>query len=240
MKEVFPQAVCGLMFVFAMTSLGSAAACFLGDRAIKNGISVISGLSAGIMFASSVWSLILPALSYGNAYTVSVGFLAGIVVFALFAAFLREDENGGYKRLFAAITAHNVPEGLSVGFAYGAAAIGAITPSAAFGLAVGIGVQNFPEGTAVAMPARKIYSRKKALTLGIISGAVEPVAGIIGFFASVAAAWIMPPFMSFAAAAMIFTVFSELSADIAEKPLAGAVGACVGFLGMMLLDVLLG
>ena len=79
MKEVFPQAVCGLMFVFAMTSLGSAAACFLGDRAIKNGISVISGLSAGIMFASSVWSLILPALSYGNAYTVSVGFLAGIV-----------------------------------------------------------------------------------------------------------------------------------------------------------------
>ena len=238
MNGIFWQATLGIFFIFAMTSLGSAVALFLGDRPISKGFSFIGGLSAGIMLASAVWSLILPALGDGeNLLEVVIGFGVGLTAFSLLGIFLREDETAGYKRLFIAITAHNVPEGLSVGFAYGA---GAVTPVAALGLAIGIGVQNFPEGAAVAMPARKIYSRKKSLLLGVLSGAVEPLAGYIGYFVSTSAVFIMPSLMSFAAAAMIFTVFSELCKDISEKPLSGAIGAGAGFLIMMLLDVLLG
>ena len=238
MNGIFWQATLGIFFIFAMTSLGSAVALFLGDRPISKGFSFIGGLSAGIMLASAVWSLILPALGDGeNLLEVVIGFGVGLTAFSLLGIFLREDETAGYKRLFIAITAHNVPEGLSVGFAYGA---GAVTPVAALGLAIGIGVQNFPEGAAVAMPASKIYSRKKSLLLGVLSGAVEPLAGYIGYFVSTSAVFIMPSLMSFAAAAMIFTVFSELCKDISEKPLSGAIGAGAGFLIMMLLDVLLG
>lgn len=241
MNGIFWQATLGIFFIFAMTSLGSAVALFLGDRPISKGFSFIGGISAGIMLASAVWSLILPALGDGeNLVEVVIGFGVGLTAFSLLGIFLREDETAGYKRLFIAITAHNVPEGLSVGFAYGAAATGAVTLAAALGLAIGIGVQNFPEGAAVAMPARKIYSRKKSLLLGVLSGAVEPLAGYIGYFVSTSAVFIMPSLMSFAAAAMIFTVFSELCKDISEKPLSGAIGAGAGFLIMMLLDVLLG
>ncbi len=241
MSQSFINLAYGLLFVFASTSLGSAVALFLGDRAIKSGTALINGLSAGIMLASCVWSLILPALDFGQGFIgVAAGFVVGTLVFAILGVALKEDENGGYKRLFFAITAHNVPEGASVGFGYGAAAAGLITPAAALGLAIGIGVQNFPEGAAVSMPARKIYSRKKSLLLGIISGAVEPIAGLAGYFLCSYASRVMPYCMSFAAAAMIFTVFSELAKDITEKPLIGPIGVCLGFLFMMTLDVLLG
>ena len=127
MNGIFWQATLGIFFIFAMTSLGSAVALFLGDRPISKGFSFIGGLSAGIMLASAVWSLILPALGDGeNLLEVVIGFGVGLTAFSLLGIFLREDETAGYKRLFIAITAHNVPEGLSVGFAYGAAATGAV------------------------------------------------------------------------------------------------------------------
>ena len=243
LMNYFWHTLIGLSFVFACTVAGSAAACFIGGEKAGRHAPLFGGISAGVMLASSVWSLLVPALADGkteNVISVAAGFSVGAISFALLGATLKEDENGGYKNLFIAMTAHNVPEGASVGFAYGAAASGAITPAAAFAIAVGIGVQNVPEGSAMVFPARKFTTRKKAFLLGTLSGAVEPVFGLIGFFASHALVSLMPVFTSFAAAAMIYTVFSELSKDISENPLKGAVGACAGFLVMTLLDVLLG
>lgn len=237
------HAAIGLAFVFVCTMTGSAAACFLNDEAADKHAPLLSGASAGIMFSSSVWSLLAPAFgdgNYKNILSVAIGFLVGAVIFTILGITLKEDEKGGYKNLFIAMTAHNIPEGASVGFAYGAAAVGAISPAAAFAIAAGIGVQNIPEGAAIVFPARKFATRKKAFILGAASGIVEPIFGFIGLFAASVAAGIMPALMAFAAAAMIYTVFAELSKDISVNPVKGAFGACVGFLAMTLLDVLLG
>lgn len=243
MENVYFYAVLGLVFIFLMTTAGSAVACFMGNATIERHSALIGGLSGGIMLASAVWSLLIPAIGGGereNVIGVTVGFAAGTLLFTLLGVVLKEDESGGFVKLFTAMTAHNVPEGLSVGFAFGAASIGKISISAAFGIALGIGIQNFPEGAAISVPARKKYSRIKAFLLGMLSGAVEPIAGAIGLFLSGFAAWIMPVLMSFSAAAMIYTVFSELSGEVSKKPLFGSFGACVGFLIMLLLDVTLG
>ena len=243
MNSYFLHAALGLAFVFLCTAAGSAAACFLNDDTAGKHAPLLGGISAGIMLSSSVWSLLVPAFGDGsptNVLSVAIGFAVGAVVFTVLGVTLKEDEKGGYKNLFIAMTAHNVPEGASVGFAYGAAAAGAITPAAAFAIAVGIGVQNIPEGAAIVFPARKFTTRKKAFLLGALSGIVEPLFGFIGLFAAGAAVRFMPALMAFAAAAMVYTVFSELSKDISVSPVKGAFGACAGFLAMTLLDVLLG
>lgn len=243
MNTYFLHATLGLAFVFLCTVAGSAAACFLKGETAGKHAPLLGGISAGIMTSSSVWSLLVPALGNGepkNVLSVAAGFAVGAIIFTLLGITLKEDEKGGYKNLFIAMTAHNIPEGASVGFAYGAAAAGTITPAAAFAIAVGIGVQNIPEGAAIVFPARKFTTRKKSFFLGALSGIVEPLFGFIGLFASGVAVSFMPALMAFAAAAMLYTVFAELSADISSAPVKGAFGACAGFLAMTLLDVLLG
>lgn len=241
MLNVYFCAAIGLAFIFLMTTAGSAVACFLGNEVIERRSALISGASGGIMFASSVWSLLIPAVGDGELFRVvgvAVGFAAGTVIFASLGKLFKE--NGNLVGTFTAMTAHNVPEGMSVGFAFGAAVIGSASVSSAFGIALGIGVQNFPEGAAIAVPARKKFSKGKAFCIGVLSGAVEPLAGAIGLCLSGVAAWVMPTLMAFSAAAMIYTVFSELGVEVAKKPAVGAFGACSGFLVMFLLDVLLG
>lgn len=232
----------GLSFIFVCTVIGCACALFTVGRETVGKGAFLSGVSSGIMVASAVWSLLLPSIGDGNienVVAVAVGFAVGSAFFAVIGLGVNGDESS-YKRVFLAMTVHNAPEGASVGFAYGAAAVGAITPAAAFSIAFGIGIQNIPEGAAATFPARKFLSRPKAFLLGTASGLVEPIFGLVGFFIAGALNGIMPYLTAFAAAAMIFTVFSELSGDISSKPLIGAIGAGLGFLGMMLLDVLLG
>jgi ZIP family zinc transporter len=218
------------------------------------------------MIAASYWSLLAPAIEMSehlgslNWVPATVGFLLGAIALRLIDMVLphlhpdlydsgkAEGVSSSWRRstlLVVAITLHNIPEGLAVGVAFGAAAAGqdGATIAGAMVLALGIGIQNFPEGLAVAMPLRREgLSRLKCLWYGQLSGIVEPVAGVLGAALVLVAAPILPYALAFAAGAMIFVVAEEL---IPEAQRNGNVdlatmGVIVGFAIMMTLDVALG
>ncbi len=252
------QALYGTLFTWLMTAIG-AAAIFLSREPSRKLQDGMLGFAAGVMIAASYWSLLAPAIDLSNGSWVPavVGFLLG-------GAFLRgidvvlphlhvyanvpEGHHSHWKRsvlLVTAITLHNFPEGLAVGVAFGAAAMGdsAYNLAGAIALAIGIGIQNLPEGLAVAMPLQRSgLSRFKGFMYGQFSGMVEPLAGVLGAFAVIAARPLLPYALAFAAGAMIFVVVedaipeaqSEGNNDVAT------MGAMIGFALMMTLDVALG
>ena len=262
LSELHPvlQAFLATLFTWAVTALG-AAVVFLGKNMNRKLLDGMLGFAAGIMIAASYWSLLAPAIAMSNGSWVpaTIGFLAGgVFLFGadkilphLHPGFEIEEAEGiktSWERsvlLVLAITLHNIPEGLAVGVAFGAVAtnLPSASLSAAVALAIGIGIQNFPEGLAVSMPLRREgMSASKSFWWGQLSGAVEPVAGVIGAAAVIIAQPILPYALAFAAGAMIFVVVEEL---IPESQLGGntdlaTMGAMSGFAVMMTLDVALG
>lgn len=222
------------------------------------------GFAAGVMIAASFWSLLAPALKIAEGGSLPswvpalIGFVSGAVILSaidkilphLHLGFSREEAEGiptSWKRavlLVTAVTLHNLPEGLAIGVAFGAAATG--VPEASIGgavaLALGIGIQNLPEGTALAMPLRaEGMSRFKAFTVGQLSAIVEPVGAVIGAAAVSYATGLLPYALSFAAGAMIFVVVEELvpeSQRLGHTDIA-TLGAVAGFALMMVLDTAL-
>ena len=235
-----------LLFIFICTSFGALAACLFSHKILDRGFPFIGGFSSGIMVAASVWSLIIPAMEnsvfygVGAAIEIICGFLIGGIFILLIVKFLPENDEGSFKSLFIAVTIHNIPEGLAVGFAFGALGQTDLTLAAAIGVAFGIGIQNIPEGAAVALPARKAYGKKKSLFFGSMSGIVEPIAGIIGFFLAEIITPLLSSLMSFAAGAMVFAALVDILPEALEKNrIKGSVGFFIGFLIMMSLDILL-
>ena len=202
-----------------------------------------------LMTAASVWSLILPAIEQTAAEGRLPPFLpaaAGIVLGALLLALLDEftRQRGGERvthsdfLLLSAITLHNIPEGMAVGLAFALAADGEGLAGAA-ALALGIGVQNFPEGAAVALPLYQSgQSKLRAFVTGVLSGAVEPLFGVLVVLAAARVHALMPWLLSFAAGAMLYVVVEELLPRAGSRR--GTCGFFVGFLFMMVLDVALG
>ena len=246
-----------------MTGAG-AAVVFVTRRENRKVMDIMLGFTAGVMIAASFWSLLAPAIEMSAGGPWPTWFPAA-VGFALGAAFLRladyilphlhleapiemaEGVHTNWHRttlLVLAITLHNIPEGLAVGVAFGAAAHGfeSATVAGAIALAVGIGIQNFPEGTAVAMPLRRDgLSAPRSFWYGQLSGMVEPVAGVIGAAAVLAWRPVLPFAMAFAAGAMIFVVIEEVIPEAQDSGNADAatMGAIGGFIVMMILDVAL-
>jgi len=223
------------------------------------------GFAAGVMIAASYWSLLAPAIEMAEASGVppwlpaAVGFLlGGAFLWAIDKVLphlhlgLPTDQAEGppttWRRsilLVLAITMHNIPEGLAVGVAFGAAASGLPSASVAgaLALAVGIGLQNFPEGVAVAVPLRREnLSRGRAFWYGQLSGMVEPIAGVLGAAAVLLIQPILPYALAFAAGAMIYVVVEELIPESQLQSITdvATVGAMLGFAVMMTLDVALG
>lgn len=258
------QALIATCFTWGLTALG-AAVVFVTTGFNRKLLDVMLGFAAGVMIAASFWSLLAPAIamSEGDAFPAwlppAVGFLVGAgflrlidrILPHLHAGFSMEDAEGiktSWRRstlLVLAITLHNIPEGLAVGVAFGAAAAGfeTATVAGAVALAIGIGIQNFPEGLAVSMPLRgEGMSRLRSFWYGQISGVVEPVAGVIGAATVLVSRALLPYALGFAAGAMIFVVVEEVipesqrtgNADLATG------GAIVGFVVMMILDVAFG
>jgi ZIP family zinc transporter len=247
-----------------MTGAG-ASVVFFTRRENRKVMDIMLGFTAGVMIAASFWSLLAPAIELGESGPWPAWFPAA-VGFALGAAFLRladyvlphlhleapiemaEGVHTTWHRttlLVLAITLHNIPEGLAVGVAFGAAAHGleSATIAGAVALAVGIGIQNFPEGTAVAMPLRRDgLSAGRSFWYGQLSGVVEPVAGVIGAAAVLAWRPVLPFALAFAAGAMIFVVIEEVIPEAQDSGNADAatMGAIGGFIVMMVLDVALG
>jgi len=247
-----------------MTALG-AAVVFLAKDLSRRMLDLMLGFAAGVMIAASYWSLLAPAIemSQGKSLPAWVpaasGFLLGGIFLRLIDRVLPHlhlglptEEAEGIKTswhrsilLVLAITLHNIPEGLAIGVAFGAVAAG--DPSASLGaaiaLALGIGIQNFPEGTAVSVPLRREgMSRTRSFMYGQLSGAVEPIAGVLGVLVLLVARPILPYALAFAAGAMIFVVVEEIvpEAQRGGNTHLATAGAMLGFVVMMVLDVALG
>lgn len=258
------QALAGTGFTWLVTALGAGLVFFFKtiNRKVMDGML---GCAAGVMIAASYWSLLAPAISMveESGGIVWIPPLAGFLGGGFFLWFVdkllphlhpgfptREAEGvkTSWQRsvlLVMAITLHNIPEGLAVGVAFGAAASGesAATVGAAIALALGIGIQNFPEGAAVSVPLRREgLSRWKSFMYGQFSGMVEPVAGVIGAAMVLLMQPILPYALSFAAGAMIYVVAEELIPESrAEKHSdVATIGVMFGFALMMTLDVALG
>ena len=241
------QALLASLFMFLLTALG-ALTVFGSKRMPPWLITVLTGAAAGIMIAASFFSLLLPALGYEGALpsfvTVTLGFLLGGAFILLSDRILTRTQRrfltGEGKKcalLYFAVLLHNIPEGLAVGvaFAEGAGGAGALL------LALGIAVQNFPEGMCVAFPLHaKGMTPLKSFLFSVASGAVEIPACLLGVLAAGAVAGLMPWALSFSAGAMIAVVCSELVPECfsGSKSLATA-GIVLGFCLMMVLDVAL-
>lgn len=259
----------GTGFVFLMTAAG-AAMVFLFPKRSSRSQTIFLGFAAGVMIAASVWSLLIPALEAGEeSFGKALGWLPAVGGFAIGIAFmllldkllphLHPEENeleglpSSFKRstlLMFAVTLHNIPEGMAVGLSYAVAAqqIGgevAGNYAGAFALAIGMGLQNFPEGAAVSLPLYKEgLSKRKAFVWGALSGIVEPIFGIGVVLISAWILPIMPWLLAFAAGAMMYVVVEELipeaHANAQHHDHDATLSILVGFLVMMLLDVVFG
>lgn len=241
----------GTGFIFLMTTLGAAVVFFFAGEIKLRLQAVMMGFAAGVMLAASVWSMIIPAVERTRAagalpewLPAVLGIAAGAVFLMLLDGFIARRGWGGAGRgsptplLVTAITVHNIPEGMAVGLAFALAADGE-SLAGAFALALGIGVQNFPEGAAVALPVYQAgKSKRRAFWTGVLSGAVEPLFGVLVVLAAAGVHALMPWLLSFAAGAMLYVVAEELLPRAGGRR--GTCGFLVGFLLMMILDVALG
>lgn len=254
------QAFVATLFTWGVTALG-AALVFFFKNVKKSFMDASLGFAGGVMIAASFWSLLSPAiemaenLKMNSWFVVFTGFMGGGIllfigdkVFNYFDKKNRKKSTSSFKRsimLVSSITLHNIPEGLAVGVAFGSLAYGleGATLIAACLLALGIGIQNFPEGTAVSVPLRRDgMSRRKAFFYGQLSGIVEPISGVIGAILVLRIQLLLPFLLAFAAGAMIYVVVEELipESQTNKKKDLMALFTLIGFSVMMILDVALG
>lgn len=265
LSQLGPLGACAVAtaFTFSMTTLGAMFVVFFGNSISSRVRSLTLGSAAGIMIAASVWSLLMPSIELAQKagdtawIPAAGGFVIGVLFLALLDKILphlHPDSNipEGPRTLWKkttllvfAVTLHNIPEGMSVGLAFGLAALspdsGAM--SAAFALALGIGLQNIPEGTAVALPLYECgYSRFRSFVVGSLSGIVEPIFGLLTVLAIPLISMYMPWLLSFAAGAMMYVVCEELipEAHLSSHSDSGTLAVMAGFVIMMILDVALG
>lgn len=258
-------ALIATVFTWLLTASG-ASFVFLFKSMNRKVLDIMLGFTGGVMIAASFWSLLNPAIEMSETLYPSMKWVPAAVGFFLGAIFIYaldkymphlhinfgEDEKEGVNTewhrstlLILAITLHNIPEGLAVGVLFGAAALGLEGASieGAVALAIGIGIQNFPEGIAVAMPLRRHgVSRFKAFWFGQLSAVVEPVAGVVGALAVIYIQAVLPFALAFAAGAMIYVVVEEVIPETQRDKYTdvSVLGFIGGFLVMMILDVALG
>jgi len=251
------QALIAGLFTYSITILG-ASVVLIFKKINKNIMDGSLSISAGIMIAASFFSLLLPSINMSKELKlipwliVSIGFISGgLFLFIgnkIYEKKMKKKEDNSIKRcimIILSITLHNIPEGMAVGVAFGSVIYGITGASiiSAWIIALGIGIQNFPEGSAISLPLRREgFSRKKAFFLGQISGIVEPIAAVIGALLVMKIRILLPILLSFAAGAMIYVVTEELipeSQNNKRKDLM-TILTIIGFTLMMILDISLG
>lgn len=253
----------GLMVPFVGTALGSMLVLFMKNEMNRSLQRALTGFAAGVMVSASFWSLLIPAVEQATenvgkkaVIPTATGFCLGMLFLLLIDTLtphmhLDETVEGPKSNLkkntmlVLAVVIHNIPEGMAVGVLYAGWMQGnsAITFTAALSLAIGIAIQNFPEGAIISMPLHANGTGKgKACLQGVLSGAVEPVAGLLTILLSSFIIPLMPMLLSFAAGAMIYVVVEELIPDMSEGNHSNAVTIAfmLGFAGMMILDITLG
>ena len=256
------QIFLGLAIPFIGTTLGAAMVFLMKKEMNKKVEKILLGFASGVMIAASVWSLLIPSIEMAETQRkvawipAAIGFLLGIVFLLVLDSIVPhmhlESENPeGIKSklkkttmMVFAVTLHNIPEGMAVGvtFAGALAQNAGITMAGAFALAVGIAIQNFPEGAIISMPLKSEgVSKPRAFLYGTLSGIVEPIGALITIILTNAVVPILPYLLSFAAGAMIYVVVEELipESQAGEHSNIGTIGVAIGFTIMMILDVAL-
>jgi len=255
--------IIGFAIISVMTTLGSSVVYLFKGKINEKFRTLFLGFAAGVMIAASIWSLILPSIEQSESWG-SLSFIPAVIGFMIGGLFLvvidkliphihtSNNQEEGLKnhfkkttKLFLAVTIHNIPEGLAVGFAFGAAALVGSTEAflSALALAIGLGIQNFPEGAALSLPMEaETKNKHKAFLFGAASGIVEPIAAVVGYFLATTLSVLQPWLLSFAAGAMIFVVVEDLipEAKLDEHSHLGTWAVMVGFVVMMILDIALG
>lgn len=253
----------GLLIPFLGTTLGSACVFFMKGEMNAKLQKALTGFASGVMVAASIWSLIIPAMEQAEPLgklsflPAAIGFWIGIIFLLTIDSLMphlhlnatkAEGHKSNFKRstlMVLAVTIHNLPEGMAVGVVFAGlkADNGLITAGGAMALALGIAIQNFPEGAIISMPLHSEgVSRKRAFLYGTLSGAVEPVGALFTILAASLFVPAMPYFLSFAAGAMMYVVVEELIPEMSEGEHSnvGVVLFALGFTLMMTLDVALG
>jgi ZIP family zinc transporter len=255
--------IIGLLIPFLGTTLGSGMVFLMKNAMNKKLEKTLLGFASGVMIAASVWSLLIPSINMAEEQgkvawvPATLGFLFGIVFLLTLDSLIpylqlerdnQEESNSKLNKttmMVLAVTLHNIPEGMAVGVTFSGAIIGnaGITMTGAFALAIGIAIQNFPEGAIISMPLKSEGMTKlKAFFYGTVSGIVEPIGAAITILLTNAVATILPYLLSFAAGAMIYVVVEELipESQAGEHSNIGTIGVALGFVIMMILDVALG
>ena len=253
----------GLLIPFLGTVLGSAMVFLMKNKLNKKVEKILLGFAAGVMIAASVWSLLIPSIDMAREQGIepwipaSAGFILGIIFLLVLDSViphlhLESTKPEGIKTklkkttmMVFAVTLHNIPEGMAVGVAFAGALIGntGITMAGTCTLAIGIAIQNFPEGAIISMPLKaEGMSKGKSFLYGTLSGIVEPISAIITMLLTNAVSLILPYLLAFAAGAMIYVVVEELipESQSGEHSNIGTIGVAIGFTIMMILDVALG
>lgn len=257
------QIVWGILIPFVGTTLGAGMVLFMKGDMRPSIQKLLLGFAAGVMMAASVWSLLLPAIERSRALgdiawlPSALGFLVGMGFLLLLDSLIPHlhmgsDAPEGLKSkankntmLMLAVTLHNIPEGIAVGVVFAGLVSGTsgITYTSALALAIGIAIQNFPEGAIISLPLRSAaMSRPKAFMFGTASGVVEPIAAFITVLLADLMVPILPFLLAFAAGAMIYVVVEELVPELQDGGHSniGIIGLALGFTVMMILDVALG
>ena len=253
----------GLLIPFLGTVLGSSMVYLLKDKINPKVQKLLFGFASGVMVAASVWSLLIPSMEMsveqgGNGWLpAGLGFLLGVAFLLVLDKVVPHEhaldskhegpQSKASKRtmLTLAVTIHNIPEGMAVGVVLAGALAGqtTITTMGALALAIGIALQNFPEGAIISLPLKTAgNSKHKAFLSGVLSGVVEPIAGLVTVLLASFITPILPYVLSFAAGAMIYVVVEELIPDSQDGQHSdwGTIGVALGFVLMMVLDVALG
>lgn len=247
--------ILGLLIPFIGTCLGSFLVFFLRKGLNDKYQKIMVGFAIGVMLAASVWSLIIPSIEMVEDTYVFVWIPAcvGLLLGVLFLIFVNKYSNKLIKNsdckstnmLMFSVTLHNIPEGMAVGVCFAGVLSGntGISLLSAIVLAIGIGIQNIPEGAIISIPMQlEGVSKKKAFLTGVLSGVVEPIAALITMSLINFVVPILPYLLSFAAGAMIYVVIEELVPEMnsGNKSVLGVVGVIIGFILMMILDITLG
>ena len=253
----------GLLIPFLGTTLGSATVFLMKNKLNKKVEKILLGFAAGVMIAASVWSLLIPSIDMAQEQGIlpwlpaAIGFMLGIVFLLVLDSViphlhLESTKPEGIKTklkkttmMVFAVTLHNLPEGMAVGVSFAGALMEntGITLAGAFALAIGIAIQNFPEGAIISMPLKaEGMSKGKAFLYGTLSGIVEPIGAIITILLTSTVIPILPYVLAFAAGAMIYVVVEELipESQVGGHSNIGTIGMAIGFTIMMILDVALG
>lgn len=256
------EIILGILIPFVGTTIGTSLVFFMKNTLNKNLEKILLGLASGVMIAASIWSLLMPSFEMAKNQGViewlpaTIGFVCGIVFLIITDIFITKFENKlnltqnnesfrNNLMLFFAVTLHNIPEGMAVGVGFAGVISGNVgmAMTGAMSLAIGIGIQNIPEGAIISMPLKSSgISKYKAFLYGFISGIVEPLAAILTILLTSKITIMLPYLLAFAAGAMMYVVSNELipKSQSGKNSKIGIIGLTTGFLIMMILDVALG